>query len=193
MGLPSTQSAYMGVDQTYLIQVAIKIVIAVVLLIFYPKVSGKNNRKWTIIAILVLIVTTLCIGVKVIKNNIQVDGEVEGKYTGYQLILRADYGGSGIAGQDLSSGTIIKVYNVNDNDTFFEDIFGGIWELNIENTSEKGSTILKINQIGEEKIEIEYKDKKYTAKYGEIIKIPSNISVEDGLNYYYTIQFCKYK
>ena len=193
MGLPSTQSAYMGVGQTYLIQVAIKIVIAVVLLIFYPKVSEKNNRKWTIVAILVLIVTTLCIGVKVIKNNIQVDGEVEGKYTGYQLILRADYGGYGIAGQDLSSGTIIKVYNVNDNDTFFEDIFGGIWELNIENTSEKGSTILKINQIGEEKIEIEYNDKKYTAKYGEIINIPSNISVEDGINYYYTIQFCKYK
>ena len=71
MGLPSTQSAYMGVGQTYLIQVAIKIVIAVVLLIFYPKVSEKNNRKWTIVAILVLIVTTLCIGVKVIKNNIQ--------------------------------------------------------------------------------------------------------------------------
>ena len=42
MGLPSTQSAYMGVDQTYLIQVAIKIVIAVVLLIFYPKVSEKK-------------------------------------------------------------------------------------------------------------------------------------------------------
>ena len=50
-GLPSTQSAYMGVGQTYLIQFAIKIVIAVVLLIFYPKVSEKNNRKWTIVAV----------------------------------------------------------------------------------------------------------------------------------------------
>ena len=76
-----------------------------------------------------------------------------------KLILRADYGGYGIAGQDLSSGTIIKVYNVNDNDTFFEDIFGWIWELNIENTSEKGSTILKINQIGLEEKKNEEKNK----------------------------------
>lgn len=132
------------------------------------------------------------------KSNIQIDDEIEGTYTGYQLTLTASYSGYGVAGQDLGSGTIIKAYNITENDIFYEPFMGGIWKLNLkesDSTSNQfsSSTILKINSIEDENIQLEFENKKYIARYDEEIKISSNTHIYDGINYSYKIRISKAK
>lgn len=158
----------------------------------------KNILKVIIPLIIVyLIISSIYI---VIHNNdnIKIDEEIEGEYTGYQLTLKASYGGHGVEGQDLGSGTIIKVYNISDNDTFFEPFMGGIWKLNSVEDKEtssifRSSIILKINKMEEEVIQLEFEDKKYIARYEEEINISSNTYIYDGRNYSYTIKISKEK
>ncbi len=166
-----------------------------------------NKKLKNILKVVIpLIVIILIIGVILFTNsdnisdklNIKIDKNVVGNYTGYQLILEASYGGSGVAGQDLGSGTIKKVYNISDNDTFFEPFNGGIWELNLEENKDmlsffSATEILKINKIEEDVIHLEFEGKEYIAKYDEKINVSSNIRICDGINYSYTIKFSKEK
>ena len=59
------------------------------------------NRRKIIIGIVVLLIVAILLFFVFKQNHV----ETEGDYTGYQLILTVKYGGSGIAGQDLGSGT----------------------------------------------------------------------------------------
>ena len=130
------------------------------------------------------------------NSDITIDKDIEGEYTGYQLTLTASYEGYGEAGQDLGSGTIIKTYNISDNDIFYEPFMGGIWRLNLEPKNDNTNpivpnVILKINKIENENIELEYGDNKHIVKYNEEISISSNVTVYDGTNYSYRIKISK--
>lgn len=164
----------------------------------------KINNKIIIIAILILIGILFIVGIKFLansnivsdKSNIKIDKDIEGEYTGYQLELTSHYGGYGYTGQDLGSGTIIKTYNISDNDIFYEPISGGIWTLNLEQEKDVAHSyslgpfvILKINKIGDENIELEYEDNKHIIQYNEEISIPSNFHANEGINYSYKIKF----
>lgn len=159
----------------------------------------KIKNKFIIIAILVLIGVLLIVGIKPLNNsnitsnnsNAQIDENIEGEYTGYQLILTASYGGYGVNGP-LGSGIITKKYNISNNDIFYEPSMGGIWELKKFSTnSNSPHKILKINEIGNKNIELEYEDKKHIVNYDEEISIPSTITIYDGVNYLYTIKISK--
>lgn len=45
MGLPSTMTTYEGVPPIYLLQVVIKMVIALILLLWYPKLNEKDQKE----------------------------------------------------------------------------------------------------------------------------------------------------
>lgn len=88
-----------------------------------------KNKIIIIIAIIVLIVGIRLFNnsnTPVDKSNVQIDKNIEGDYTGYQLTLTTSYGGYGVFGQDLGSGTIIKTYNISNNDIFYENLRGDL-------------------------------------------------------------------
>lgn len=70
------------------------------------------KKKKVIVAILIII-TLLFIVFKYKRT------EVEGEYTGYQLILTAQYN-SGNTINLLGSGRKKKIFNISENDTFYE-------------------------------------------------------------------------
>ena len=155
------------------------------------------NRRKIIISIIVLLITGILLFIVFKQINIK----TEGNYTGYQLLLTAKYGGYGINGQDLGSGTEKKIFNISQNDILYEPTFGGVWVLNVckeeeknENkllSIEKYSKILEIIELEENTIKIKYKDKIYNINYNQKFDIASNVAVYDGKNYTYTIKIIK--
>ena len=70
IGLPRTNSTYEGISPIYLIQSAIKIIIAIALLIFYSKINEKIKKKSiTIISIIIVAIIALIIGVNLLTSN----------------------------------------------------------------------------------------------------------------------------
>ena len=59
------------------------------------------NRRKIIIGIVVLLIVAILLFFVFKQNHV----ETEGDYTGYQLILTAEYGRYVFAGQDLARGT----------------------------------------------------------------------------------------
>ena len=155
-----------------------------------------NTRK-IIISIVVILIVVILIFIIFKQNHI----ETEVDYTGYQLILTAQYGGYGIAGQNLGSGTEKKIFNISQNDILYEPTFGGLWLLNADKKEDKNetkfptiseySTILEIVELEENTITIKNKDKTYNIKYNQEVDISSNSSVSDGINYSYVIKITK--
>lgn len=155
------------------------------------------NRKKVIISIIVLLIAVILLFIVFKQKNI----ETEGDYTGYQLILTAEYGGYGVAGQDLGSGTKKKIYNISQDDILYEPTFGGLWLLNVDIEEDKNennipafpkySTILEIIELGENTIKIKNKDKTYNLKYNQEFDISSNSTIYDGINYSYVIKITK--
>lgn len=156
----------------------------------------KNKKILFICGIFIILLIAVFLLFIIFKNN---NIETEGKYTGYQLILVANYGGYGIAGQDLGSGTEKKIFNISEKDTFYEPIMGGVWSLNADVTQEKignivisnYSEILEIMKFEEDKVHIKNKNKNYNIKYNEKLDIDSNTSTFDGINYSYIISIIK--
>ena len=158
------------------------------------------NRKKVIIGIIVLLIAVTLVFI-VFKQKYT---GIEGDYTGYQLILTAEYGGYGIAGQDLGSGIEKKIYNISQNDILYEPSFGGLWELNVEIEENKNendikylfpeySTILEIIKLEKNTITIKNKDEIYNIEYNQEFNIPSNFTIYDGINYSYVIKITKEK
>lgn len=70
MGLPSTMTIYEGVPPTYFLQVVIKMVIALILLLWYPKLNEKIKKKWLIIIwVCILICILLITGLQLVVAN----------------------------------------------------------------------------------------------------------------------------
>lgn len=151
-----------------------------------------NKRKVILLSIVVVLLAIIFVLFVFKYKKI----EIEGDYTGYQLILTVKYGGSGIAGQDLGSGTEKKIFNISENDIFYEPMFGGMWLLNADIEYEQignisisnYSTILEIMELEENTVTVKNKDKTYNIKYNEELDISSNTTVFDGINYKYTIK-----
>ena len=152
-----------------------------------------NKKKVILLSIVVVLLVIIFVLFIVFKNK---KIEIEGDYTGYQLILTANYGGSGIAEQDLGSGTEKKIFNISENDMFYEPMFGGIWLLNADEkignmNISNYSTILEVMKLEENTVKVKNKEKTYNIKYNEELDIPSNTTVYDGINYKYTIKVIK--
>ena len=155
-----------------------------------------NRKKVILLSIVVALLVIILLLFIVFKHK---KTEIGGDYTGYQLLLTATYGGFGVDGQDLGSGTEKKIFNISENDMFYEPSFGGIWLLNAdikyEQTSNtdlpKYSKILKVIELGENTVKVENKDKIYNIKYNEEFDIFSNTTVYDGINYKYIIKIIK--
>lgn len=154
-----------------------------------------KNKKVLLICIIVVAIT-IAVWILILLNN---SIKAEGKYTGYQLVLVANYEGHGQAGQNLGSGTKKKRFNISEKDVLYEPFWGGIWELNVDDP-QKGygkkeipyySEILEIVKIEEDQVQIKNKDKIYNIKYNENFGISSNITVYDGTNYSYIVRFIK--
>lgn len=155
------------------------------------------NRRKIIISIVVLLIAVILLFIVFKQNHV----ETEGDYTGYQLILTAEYGGYGVAGQDLGSGTKKKIFNILQNDILYEPTFGGLWLLNADIEEDKNenklpsiprySTILEIVELDENTIKIKNRDITYNLKYNQEFDINSNASIADGINYSYSIKIIK--
>ena len=153
------------------------------------------NRKKVIIGIILLLIVVVLLFIIFKLTYI----ETEGDYTGYQLILTAKYGGSGIAGQDLGSGTKKKIYNISQNDILYEPFSGGLWLLNVdieEDNDEKlvlkkYISILEIVKLEEDTVTIKNEDNTYNIEYNQEFNISSSLSVSDGINYSYVIEITK--
>ncbi len=155
------------------------------------------NRRKIIIGIVVLLIVAILLFFVFKQNHV----ETEGDYTGYQLILTAEYGGYGFAGQDLGSGTKKKIFNISQNDILYEPTFGGVWLLNADIEEDKNesklpsipkySTILEIVELEENTIKIKNRDITYDLKYNQEFDINSNASISDGINYSYSIKIIK--
>lgn len=154
----------------------------------------KNKKILLICGIFIILLIAVFLLFRIL-NNI----ETEGEYTGYQLILVANYGGYGIAGQDLGSGQEKKIFNISEKDIFYEPFMGGVWSLNADVTEEKignlafsnYSEILEIVKFEENEVQIKSKDKIYNIKYNEKLNISSNTNIYDGINYSYIIRIIK--
>lgn len=153
-----------------------------------------NKKKVILLSIVVVLLVIVFLLFIVFKHK---KIETEGDYTGYQLILTAKYEGYGVAGQNLGEGTEKKIFNISENDTFYEPLDGGIWLLNPQNAKIQDSDffnyemILKVIELGEDQIKVENNDVIHNIKYNEELNISSNFTIYDGINYKYTIKVIK--
>ena len=155
-----------------------------------------NKKKVILLSIVVVLLAIIFVLFIVFKYK---KIEIEGDYTGYQLILTVKYGGFGIAGQDLGSGTEKKIFNISENDIFYEPVLGGMWLLNADiEYKEVGnisipnySTILEVMEFEDNTVTVKIQDKTYNIKYNEERNISSNTTMFDGINYEYTIKVIK--
>lgn len=153
----------------------------------------KNKTK-VILTIFIIIFIAICVMLFIlIKNKVKI--ETEGEFTGVQLFLTAEYGGSDIMGRNLGSGIKKKIFNISEGDILCEPITQGLWclnipeqELNIQLPDLPNYTkILEIIKIEDNFIIINYNDTEYKLKYNEEINIPSNIYLSDTITYTYKI------
>lgn len=163
----------------------------------------KKNIICTVLLIIIIILGFLIWykfsykSIDLPEENTKIIEEIEGTYSGYQLILTASYGGYGVNGQDLGSGKIIRTYNISENDVFSEPLFGGIWKLNSKNENSSNSTlstentILKIIKFEENSVQLEFNETSHIINYNEEIDVSSNIVIYDGTNYSYTVKIIK--
>lgn len=109
------------------------------------------------------------------------------------LTVTTTYGGSGVDGQDLGSGTFTESFRVCEGDTFYETD-DGHWLKNSCNTMEYISEIAEIVSFGESGVTVSFTDENgnkteaavgYNTDYG----VASTFTVYDGINYEYSILF----
>ncbi len=157
------------------------------------------NKRKLIIAITVFLSAIILFFIVLKKNsteNIEIL-ETEGDYSGYQLILTAKYGGTGVDGHDLGHGVKKKIFNISQNDVFYEPSFGGMWILNLDMEEYKNPfgpyTMCEILELEENttKVKIKNEDKIYVVEYNQEIDISSNTITCDGINWSYSMKIIK--
>ena len=128
------------------------------------------------------------------KTHIKEVKKVDGKYSGYQLFLTVEYGGYGVAGQDLGSGKYLKKYNISKGDYLFEPAFGGEWIFSSKTQSssfDKPHGILKIESFTSEGANIKIKGEDRFLLFDEEVEVSSNVQIDDGTNYSYIVKIVK--
>lgn len=99
--------------------------------------------------------------------------------------IHTSYGGCGIDGKTLSSGSFDKHYSVKIDD-YFSESKNGKW---IKKLSDKYDVILHVKDINESGVIIEVGEEKISLDYGEKYELNSNYVIYDGINYNYEIYF----
>ena len=154
----------------------------------------KENPKRLFVILVVLALVLVIIGI--IGSNLP-----EGKHTGYQMHVVADYGSK--------KEVVNRWYNISPKDSFCEPTAGGRWSMNdskILNNSQpyenevgfpveddKGGVILRVVETADDGITIGYiKDgQPVTEKieFNKEITISSRYMVMDKDNYIYRVKF----
>lgn len=99
--------------------------------------------------------------------------------------IHTSYGGCGIDGKTLSSGSFDKSYSVKTGD-YLSESSNGKW---IKKLSDKYDVILHIKELNESGVIIEVGEEEISLDYGEKYEINSNYVIYDGINYNYEIYF----
>lgn len=154
----------------------------------------KENPKRIVIIILVLAVVLTVIGI--IGSNLP-----EGKHTGYQMHVIADYGSK--------KEVVNRWYNLSPKDSFCEPNAGGRWSMNdskilnnnqpYENEvgfpleADKGGVILRVVETADDGITVSFiKDGQPTTQkieFNKEITIDSRYMIMDKDNYTYRVTF----
>ena len=110
---------------------------------------------------------------------------------GLLLKLHTSYGGYGVAGRDLGSGSFDTEFYVIEGDTFYERS-NGHWFRNVRMSSKQ---LMKIEKIEAETVTVSVISEREgaggeeTLTIGESYAVPSRYVVYDGINYSYEICF----
>ncbi len=111
--------------------------------------------------------------------------EVQSDKENCNLTIAVSYGGCGIGGQPLGSGSFTDTLTVCEGDVLYEK-YGGHWSK----TSDDHTTpILAITSIDENGVTIRNDGSEYPVCYNNPQSIPSEFVVYDGINYEYKISF----
>lgn len=106
------------------------------------------------------------------------------------MTVETSYGGCGIDGQSLGSGSFVETFRVMNNDCFYED-FDGHWMKEPKDMSDE-QLIIKICGIEEDGITAVINDKEEKISYSSDCNVSSKFIVCDGINYGYVISFSDY-
>lgn len=111
------------------------------------------------------------------------------------LSVTTNYGGSGVFGQDLGSGTFTEEFMITEGD-FFGEAADGHWLKNPRDSYTYKNQIVTIDKIDENGITYSYyyyeEMKEAFVSYGESSDLSSTFTVFDGINYDYVITFSDY-
>ncbi len=106
------------------------------------------------------------------------------------MVVSTSYGGCGIDGQKLGSGSFKEIIEVSAGDVFYED-FDGHWTLDPKNMSED-SLIMKIVKVEEKGVTVQKGNEETMILYSVECKVDSTFVVCDGINYVHKIRFSGY-
>ena len=104
---------------------------------------------------------------------------------GTTMTIRVHYGGYGVAGQDLGSGSYeVEIKNLKEGDYIYETEPGKL-SKKCDPKYQKDSWIIKINSIDDEYVKFTARNH-FRTSYQEMA-IDTNCYIADGTNYYYTV------
>lgn len=99
------------------------------------------------------------------------------------LTVMTYYGGCGIDGKELDSGSFSSTYAASVGDAFYED-YSGHWH---KGSKDDYDTVLVITGVTEDAVTVQSGDTEITIMYDSTEHIGSNYVVYDGTNYEYDI------
>lgn len=103
------------------------------------------------------------------------------------LNVISSYGGWGIDGQNLGSGSFSDTFAVSSGDVVYEDYYGH-WISNSKNDYEE---IITITEISSDGVVIRIEEEEITLQYDSWEQINSQYVVDDGRDYAYIISFSR--
>ena len=119
----------------------------------------------------------------------------ETKKPHYTMTVTTNYGGTGVMGQELGSGSFTETFTVSEGDLFYETS-DGHWLKNANNIFEYENKIMSVEDFNADGVTFTYADyddeMESTVSYGDASQINSTFYIYDGTNYDYKISFSDY-
>lgn len=103
------------------------------------------------------------------------------------MTVITSYGGSGIDGEDLGSGTFSEEFSIKNDDIFYEDFYGR-WYLNPKDP-DMDLLILEVKKVETDGVTAIINNKEKKLSFSSDYNVASNIFIADGTNYSYKISF----
>ncbi len=106
--------------------------------------------------------------------------------------LHTIYGGYGVAGQDLGSGSFTTSHTVFGETQFYES-YGGLFVKNAVDPFTYMDQILKVERFDEDGVKLTYmlcgEETETVLPYGEELNLETTMYTCDGINYWYNVTF----